>query len=100
MPDLVITNALSLNMLPENFAGKLEIKPISRQVALSHGRISAIGHIDLAALLGLPASRQTVKFAYGDMFIVAQYIGQRLPEGATELPRGAKIVFYLVKVTR
>ena len=32
-----------------------------------------------------------------DALIVAQYRGPRLPEGATELPPGAKLEFWLVK---
>lgn len=65
---------------------------------------AAIGHADTAALLSraldipLHANRESINLSSGDIAIVAQYVGPRLPEGATLLPEGATIRFYLVEV--
>lgn len=67
---------------------------------------SAIGHAETAAIVSdilgvnLPANRCNVKLTRGEKIIIAQYIGPRLPEGATKLPEGAKIEFRMVEVTR
>jgi hypothetical protein len=63
---------------------------------------SAVGHADTAALfsklLGMevPVNRTTLRLERGDGLIVGQYVGPRLPEGATELPEGARIDWLLV----
>ena len=63
---------------------------------------SAIGHKDMAELVSkeldwpLPAERKSIKLRDNDALLVAQYIGPRLPEGATELPEGASIEYWLV----
>ena len=71
----------------------------------SNGVQSHVGHADTAALLAamletpVPMTRDSFSFAAlpaGDVVIVAQYNGARLPEGATSLPEGAKIVFFEV----
>jgi len=41
-------------------------------------------------------NRTTITLNPGDIAIVFQYVGQRLPEGARELPSGAKIVPFVV----
>ena len=70
---------------------------------LADGIDSYVGHVDMAnvisSVLGLPvpAQRRYGKINKGETIVVAQYDGGRLPEGATELPEGAKIVF--LKVT-
>ncbi|MCK7505116.1 MAG: DUF1874 domain-containing protein [Desulfobacterales bacterium] len=57
--------------------------------------ISAVGHADTAAvfssLLGrpVPVERRSIKLDEGETALVGQYIGPRLPEGATTLPEGA-----------
>jgi hypothetical protein len=42
--------------------------------------------------------RRTVQLDYGDCALVAQYRGERLPEGCTELPEGSSIEYYWVKI--
>jgi hypothetical protein len=65
---------------------------------------SCIGHADVAAVLSsllgetIPANRITVSLNPGDTVIVGQYVGPRLPEGATALPEGARIEWYRVDV--
>jgi len=101
-----LLNAFSLNMLPE-FA-QVEIMPISLAEAMiafkEEAPESAVGHAETAAILSgllgapVPFNRATVKLNIGDAAIVAQYIGPRLPEGATSLPDGAKIEFRWVRI--
>lgn len=101
---MFVTNAFSVNMLSESVAVsfcKLDTEQAKRMVR-TYGAVSAIGHPDTAkvvsGLLGieLAASRINVSLKSGDMMLVAQYTGPRLPEGATELPEGAQIVFWSV----
>jgi len=106
---MVVANAVSLNMLPpDTNSGGI----IFRRISLSEARllvheadtvVSAIGHADTARLVGqqlgveLAADRRTVQL--GDEYtLIAQYIGPRLPEGATELPSGARIEYFLVRL--
>lgn len=101
-----ILNAFSLNMLgSEDYV--LRVRPLSREdaAALAADAVSAVGHADTAAIfaaeLGVPVAcdRRTVTLQRGDQALVGQYIGPRLPEGATTLPEGATIAWRLVEVT-
>lgn len=64
--------------------------------------VSAVGHQDTANIfanvLNRPISfnRQTIKLLPGDIAIIGQYIGPRLPEGATSLPEGATIEWWII----
>jgi hypothetical protein len=64
--------------------------------------VSAVGHADTAAvfskLLDRPVevNRVSIKLTPHDMAIVGQYVGPRFPEGATQLPEGATIEWWLV----
>ena len=64
--------------------------------------VSAIGHESTAAIFStalgqnLAANRINVKIEDGIIALIGQYIGPRLPEGATELPEGAKIEWWVV----
>lgn len=44
----------------------------------------------------VPVNRASYTLVPGEKLLVAQYKGPRLPEGATKLPEGATIEFYLV----
>lgn len=105
---MIITNAFSLNMLGGAHHAKIEITQISVSYAAemlrADGVESAIGHADTASVvsshlgLAVPAVRSTVTLPAGSTVVVAQYTGPRLPEGATALPEGASILYYLVEV--
>jgi len=107
---MIIANAISLNMLPAGLSGGaivfLRVTPeeAKRLVAASGPVVSAIGHADTARLVGrelgieLPADRRNVVLS-GEPMLVAQYLGPRLPEGATELPEGARIEFFVVALS-
>lgn len=119
---LYLVNAFSLNMLPDDFdGGSVSITRMTTAGAAllayanrGAGLTNAIGHPDtdrvvrgmLAEVVGkspddLPAppeGRPTVTLGPGDALIVAQYRGPRLPAGATKLPEGARIDFYLIEM--
>jgi hypothetical protein len=63
---------------------------------------SCVGHADVAAVLSeliefdVPVNRISIKLNPGDILVVGQYVGPRLPEGATKLPDGARIDWYIV----
>jgi hypothetical protein len=65
--------------------------------------VSAIGHTDTAKLVGrqlgieLLPDRRSVQLG-NELTLVAQYIGPRLPEGATELPSGSRLEFFTVRL--
>lgn len=102
----MLTNAFSLNMLPANFAGTIEVVPCSfntaRQALAAGG--SAVGHEDTAAVfssilnVNVPTVRRTVVLENDQLVVVGQYRGPRLPVGATELPVGATVEFMRVTV--
>jgi hypothetical protein len=92
-------------------SGEYSLSPLSRARRLENPEItqlnnceSCIGHADTAKVLSsilemdIPTNRVTVQLKQNEKCIVAQYIGPRLPEGATMLPEGAEIRFYLVKM--
>ena len=87
-----LLNAFSLNMLRLPAIVKFTVaeKPSKCDLVAME---SCIGHHDTAALVGVITNRVTVELAVGERFLLAQYIGPRLPEGTTTLPDGARIEF-------
>ena len=77
---------------------------VAASLAADHSCVSAVGHADTAAVfahvLGVPVAcnRATVALKDGDVALVGQYSGPRLPEGATTLPEGATIKWVVVGV--
>jgi len=107
---LKLANAFSLNMLnTEVETHVLVTKRISKEEArelLQDGFENCIGHKDIANVvsneLGLPVEmnekRPNLMLNPVDLVIVAQYIGPRLPEGATQLPEDARIDYFTVQI--
>lgn len=103
---LYIANAFSLQMLDVCKETTVVVTPIDDPKAVVAGQefTSAVGHADTAnlfsGLLGVdvPAQRINVKLTKADTLLVGQYVGPRLPEGATTLPEGARIIWLLVTV--
>ena len=108
---LFLCNSFSVNMLRRGGnATWVAFKPVSEQEAAhiwrearaSREAKSAVGHADTAALfqniLGaqVEACRSNVELLPSDMLLVGQYTGPRLPEGATTLPEGATINWWLI----
>lgn len=64
--------------------------------------VSVVGHADVAAQLSnitgvdLPVNRVSIKLTEGDVLLVGQYVGPRLPEGTTTLPEGSVIEWWAV----
>jgi hypothetical protein len=117
--NIIISNAFSLSMLDrenqKHAAGDAvyENPRIPRPCDYPQGFLaawekagaeveSAVGHADTAAvfstLLGrpVPVNRVNIKLTQGVILLVGQYIGPRLPEGATTLPEGARIEWWTV----
>jgi hypothetical protein len=105
-----LANSLSINMIGFSQLGEAKvfiarISPGAAHEILAGGFESAVGHESTAALIAadlcLPvrADRQSIKINPGDKLVVAQYVGPRLPEGATELPPGARLDYFLVEVS-
>jgi len=107
---LKLANAFSLNMLnTEVETHVLVTKRIRKEEAkelLKEGFENYIGHKDIANVvsneLGLPVEmnekRPNLLLNPEDVVVIAQYIGPRLPEGATELPPNARIEYFTVQI--
>ena len=101
---MFILNAFSLNMLVGN--ADVIVRQVTQKVAasLAPACVSAVGHADTAAVFSsvlgvdIPCNRATVALKEGDVALVGQYSGPRLPEGATSLPEGAAIKWLVVGV--
>lgn len=106
MKQMILANALSLNMLASLAGGNLRYTeiPLAGAKQLAAQCTSAVGHPDTAkvfsSVLGqeVACNRATVSLQRGDTLLVGQYTGPRLPEGATTLPEGAKITWVRVDV--
>ena len=114
---LIIANAFSLSMLnredqltdprqplpiedPQRFiASSREMCRMEGDCCMIH---SIVGHKDTAAVfsaeLRIPVAfnRETFELQPEDDLLVGQYVGPRLEEGATSLPFGARIEWWLV----
>jgi len=101
-----LANAFSLNMLPLE-SGKTQIREIEQEDAIcilnSSQFKSYVGHKDTAEILSLMLgiqvlpNRESFEFNIGTKkMLVAQYSGNRLPEGATQLPEGARFRWFEV----
>jgi hypothetical protein len=93
-------------MIPA-FPADIHIEEISLDEARTtlEGQLdSAVGHADTATVLGsqlgmsVPTNRCNVSLKKGDVVMVGQYRGPRLPEGATTLPDGATIQWLKVSL--
>ena len=96
-----IGNAFSLQMLDTNAPWNISVCPVAPE-NIPAEIISCIGHPDTAAVVSaelgrnIPSNRISVHLLPGDTLYVAQFIGGRLPEGATRLPKGFTINYLRV----
>ena len=99
-------NAISLQMIPQGHAefawhGRKVTTAEASSLAKS-GLVSYIGHADTARVLSgilgveVPFRRAFGVLSPGESVLVAQVTGGRLPEGATTLPEGVKLQFWVV----
>lgn len=99
-----IINAFSKNMIPGGC--RVTFVPLTLEDAQGYaeGSTSAVGHADTAAVFSgslgrdVPANRVSVMLSCGDKALLGQYVGTRLPEGATTLPEGATIEWFVITV--
>lgn len=108
---VTVLNAFSFNMIPATFGGgDITFTEISADSAgyfcASFAEVhSAVGHVDTArlfsVLLGveIPMNRVNVEVEPGESYLLGQYSGPRLPEGATVLPEGATIRWFMLRIT-
>lgn len=116
---LYICNSFSLGMLPDwrlspdaDVTGII-VEPVSAEQAKAfiakaeadgHIVFSAVGHGDTAAIFAtilgrdVPVNRVSITLTVSDRYLIGQYTGPRLPEGATELPPGARIAWLVVSL--
>lgn len=101
----MILNAFSVNMIPAFPANvRFEELTLDKAREMASTARSAVGHADTAAVftdvlgLSVPANRANVVLMPGDICLLGQYRGPRLPEGATSLPAGATIQWIRVTV--
>jgi len=105
---IYLTNAFSLNMMINDNGRTVVVEPIAgslaAQILYHEGFESAVGHADTAAVFSdvlgftVKANRVSLALDRGAHVIVGQYIGPRLAEGAYELPEGAKIEWFEVRI--
>jgi hypothetical protein len=95
-----ISNAFSLQMITGIESCDLVTNEISEKefYKMAKKAVSCIGHKDTARVLNLPFNRESISLKIGDMLLVAQLQGGRLPEGATELPEGFSFKFFAIHV--
>lgn len=104
---IYISNAFSLQMLG-NLPTDIHIAATTAEEVAAKineaGFASAVGHPDMATIITnmlgreIPHNRINIALHRGDLLYVAQVMGGRLPEGATELPPGARIEWRAVLV--
>lgn len=104
-----VVNAFSPSMLPSSKEGAV-VSAHFHHLSQDEARAfladrefqSAVGHADTAGLfsqlLGKPVAenRVNVSLSAEGPLLLGSYAGPRLPPGATELPEGAKITWYVV----
>lgn len=106
-----ISNAFSINMIESPRVGEAFTVEFKRLSVIDASHLigedfykSVIGHRDLAEVVGVelnsivPFNRESVKLRAGDLMLVCQYSGPRLPAGCTELPDGAQLDYFLVDI--
>lgn len=100
-----LVNAFSPNMI-QFFPVTVKFSELTVTEAkkVAEKACSCVGHSDTAAVFAsvlgteVPTARVTLVVVPGDVLLLGQYKGPRLPEGATSLPEGATIVWLLVEV--
>ena len=104
-----ILNAFSLQMIEGLGETTIDFAPITEKAAKKIIDIckveSYIGHQDFATVLTnvlgkeIPFNRANAKLDRGEVALVCQLSGGRLPEGCTTLPENFKINFYILEIS-
>lgn len=96
--NIYISNAFSLQMLNSDAMISVEEIPEEDFNNVKNIAKSVVGHEDTANVLGVEFNRENITLNKGDILYVAQIVGGRLPEGATELPDGFRFKFLKVAI--
>lgn len=100
-------NAFSLQMLSLEGESLVSIKTLTKEEfkkELKGDFVSVVGHADTAQVLTdelglkIETNRISVNLEKGDVLLVAQLVGGRLPEGATTLPEGFAFKYLKVEL--
>lgn len=105
---IYVANAFSLQMLESEtctvYVSTLSPEQVSGILNGGEAWQSVVGHADTAAVFSaalaedVAHNRANVTLHSGDVLIVGQITGGRLPEGATSLPDGVRIIWRRVEV--
>ena len=101
-------NAFSIQMISSLNEASVSFKKITieqaKNLLKNSNPESYVGHTDTArvisSILGMeiPAQRRFGTLMPGEVAIVAQVVGGRLPEGCTTIPEGMAIQFFQITV--
>lgn len=99
MRNIYISNAFSLQMVKE-LPANIKISEIAKNEFEEYKKtaVSVVGHADTAVVLGVEFNRVNITLDKGDVLMVGQIVGGRLPEGATTLPEGFSFKFLKVEI--
>jgi hypothetical protein len=109
MAKTILTNAFSIQMIYGTLLkdigdnASVNFKVVSPKDVPASAE-SFVGHADaaniLTGILGrkVAMNRASNKLSHGDVVYVAQFVGGRLPEGATTLPEGCSLEFIKVSI--
>lgn len=101
----LLTNAFSLQMIAGLDQSYVMIEKVTPS-DVPEDVVSAIGHADCTNICStilnrkVEVNRSSQRLTYGDVVYVAQFVGGRLPEGATSLPEGVTLQFFKVSIKR
>lgn len=102
-----LINAFSVNQLA-TFPVRVHIEHLNIHEAkglVDKGFSSAVGHADTAALFSdqlgvtVTCNRCSISLRPGDRALLGQYRGARLPLGASSLPTGCTIEWFLIRIS-
>ena len=99
----LLTNAFSLQMVANLDTSAVIVEKVNPS-DVPVDAVSAIGHADCANICStilnrkVEVNRSSQRLTYGDVVYVAQFVGGRLPEGATSLPEGVELQFFRVSI--
>jgi len=98
---IFLASSFSFQMIT-NFPSDLHTDEITKEKFdyYKQHAISYMGNEDLANLLNVDYNRESLKLRGGDVLLVAQLMGGKLPKGATELPHNVSIKYLCIHILK